>query len=348
MRQLILKSLMAISAISSPAVAAPHALAIPLEEKPVVKAAPTKVIHPDWSRDAVIYEINWRQMTPEGTIAAVEKQIPRLKDLGVDILWIMPVNPISKEGRKGELGSYYASADYKALNPEMGTIDDFRHFVKTAHDNGMKVIIDWVPNHTGNDNWWLEYHPDFYKYDAPGSPVHPHEWADVSQLDYSNPRLREYMIDAMSHWLRDTDIDGFRCDVASMVPVDFWNEARPRLEAVKPGIFMLAEASSPELQSEGFDMGYNWPLASLFKAIANNAGQYTMPDDPGKKQATDIDSLLASQQAEYPEDSYLMNMVTNHDFNSWEGGLLICSSKMSLQRLNPVPVFSISTRNSTH
>jgi len=199
MRQLILKSLMAISAISSPAVAAPHALAIPLEEKPVVKAAPTKVIHPDWSRDAVIYEINWRQMTPEGTIAAVEKQIPRLKDLGVDILWIMPVNPISKEGRKGELGSYYASADYKALNPEMGTIDDFRHFVKTAHDNGMKVIIDWVPNHTGNDNWWLEYHPDFYKYDAPGSPVHPHEWADVSQLDYSNPRLREYMIDAMSH-----------------------------------------------------------------------------------------------------------------------------------------------------
>lgn len=319
MRQLIFKSLMAMCAISSPAIASSHALALPSEKNVTAKAAPTKVTHPEWSRDAMIYEVNWRQMTPEGTIAAVEKQIPRLKELGVDILWIMPVNPISKEGRKGELGSYYASADYKVLNPELGTMDDFRHFVKTAHDNGMKVIIDWVPNHTGNDNWWLEYHPDFYKRDASGEPVHPYEWTDVSQLDYSNPQMRRYMIDAMAHWLCDADIDGFRCDVASMVPVDFWNEARPQLEAVKPGLFMLAEASSPELQAEGFDMGYNWPLASLFKAIANNAGQYTMSDDPGKKEAVAIDSLLASQQAEYPEDTYMMNMITNHDFNSWEG-----------------------------
>lgn len=315
----MIKTLIAMAAIATPVIACADALALPLENIPAPKAAPTTVNHPEWSRDAVIYEVNWRQMTPEGTIAAVEKQIPRLKDLGVDILWIMPVNPISKEGSKGELGSYYASADYKALNPELGTMDDFRQFVKTAHDNGMKVIIDWVPNHTGNDNWWLTYHPDFYKRDASGAPVHPADWTDVSQLDYSNPQVREYMADAMAHWLYDAGIDGFRCDVAMMVPTDFWNGLRPRLQAVKPDLFMLAEASEPKLQEHAFDMGYNWPLAVLFKQIANNAGQYTFGDDPGKKQAVAIDSLLASQQTDYPADTYLMNMVTNHDFNSWEG-----------------------------
>lgn len=320
MKKLIVKGLMAVTAIGAlPGPAAARALALPIENLPQAKAPHTKVTHPQWSRDAVIYEVNWRQMTPEGTIAAVEREIPRLKDLGVDILWIMPVHPISAEGRKGELGSYYAAADYKALNPEMGTMNDFRHFVKATHDNGMKVIIDWVPNHTGNDHWWLTYHPDFYLRDTNGEPIHPYDWTDVSQLDYSNPAVREHMTDAMAFWLRETDIDGFRCDAAAMVSADFWNEARPKLEAVKPDIFMLAEASEPTLQAEAFDMAYNWPLAGLFKAIANNAGQYTAEGDPGKSCAADIDRLLASQQREYPADTYMMNMITNHDFNSWEG-----------------------------
>lgn len=283
--------------------------------------AATTVEHPEWTRNAVIYEVNWRQMTPEGTIEAVERQLPRLKELGVDILWVMPVHPISQLGRKGELGSYYASADYKALNPEMGTMDDFRHFVKAAHDAGMKVIIDWVPNHTGNDNWWRKYHPDFFRYDENGEVIHPADWTDVSQLDYSNPAMREHMIDAMAHWIYDADIDGFRCDVAGMVPVDFWNHARTRLEAVKPGLFMLAEADNANLLEHAFDMDYNWPMANLFKEIANNAGQYSLAnaDRIGRRPAVAIDTLLAHQACTYPADSYMMNMVTNHDFNSWEG-----------------------------
>lgn len=281
--------------------------------------AATTVNHPDWSRQAVIYEVNVRQFTPEGTFEAILPHIPRLKDLGVDILWFMPIHPISQENRKGKLGSYYAVYDYKGVNPEFGSIDDFRALVKAAHAAGMKVIIDWVPNHSGCDNAMVRNHPEYYARNEKGEMFGPYDWTDVYKLDYSNPEMRKMMTDAMQFWLREADIDGFRCDVASMVPVDFWNEARPKLEAVKPGLFMLAEASSPALQAEGFDMGYNWPLASLFKAIANNAGQYTMPDDPGKKEAAAIDSLLASQQAEYPGDTYLMNMITNHDFYSWEG-----------------------------
>lgn len=314
-------TLLAAGAAVFPAYAAPDALALPLETHHTVKAAPTAVSHPRWSRDAVIYEVNWRQMTPEGTIKAMEAQLPRLKELGADILWIMPINPISEKGRKGELGSYYAASDYKAINPEMGDINDFRHFVREAHRLGMKVIIDWVPNHTGNDHWWTEYHPDYYVRDAQGNPVHPGDWTDVSKLDYSNPALRDAMLDAMAFWLREADIDGFRCDVAFQVPVDFWNWARPQLQALKPDLFMLAEASEPVLQEKAFDMAYNWPLAVLFKQIANNAGQYTFNADPnlGKKTASAIDSLLASQRGAYPADTYMMNMITNHDFNSWEG-----------------------------
>lgn len=320
MKNLLANGLIA-AALAVPAAASGHALAIPQDNPRAPQPAPTTVQHPDWTRNAVIYEVNWRQMTPEGTIAAVEQQIPRLKDLGVDILWVMPVNPISKEGRKGELGSYYASADYKALNPEMGTMADFRHFVKAAHDAGMKVIIDWVPNHTGNDNWWRTYHPDFYRYDDKGNVIHPADWTDVSQLDYSNPEMRRYMIDAMAHWIYDADIDGFRCDVAGMVPVDFWNEARPQLEAIKPGLFMLAEADNAPLLEHAFDMDYNWPMANLFKEIANNAGQYSRPgaDRMARRPAVAIDTLLAHQAATYPADGYMMNMITNHDFNSWEG-----------------------------
>ncbi len=287
--------------------------------------APTTVNHPEWSRDAVIYEVNLRQSTPEGTLEAFLPQIPRLKDLGVDILWFMPIHPISEDGRKGKLGSYYAVRDYKGVNPEFGNIDDFRKVVKTAHDNGMKVIIDWVPNHSGRDNAWVKNHPDWYVRNDKGEMYGPYDWTDVYKFDYSNPEMRKAMTDAMAYWLREADIDGFRCDVAMEVPVDFWNENRPQLEAVKPGIFMLAEAPDPELVEHAFDMDYNWPMKDLFSAIAATSGQYTFKDEKGnikefpEKHASDIFVRLDEEANIYPGDSYMMNMTTNHDLNSWEG-----------------------------
>lgn len=289
-------------------------------------AAPTKVVHPGWSRDAVIYEVNVRQFTPEGTFQAFDRELPRLKDLGVDILWFMPVHPISEKNRKGKLGSYYAVRDYKAINPEFGTLEDFKNTVRRAHDLGMKVIIDWVPNHSGCDNAWVTEHPSWYARNDKGEMFGPYDWTDVYKFDYFNPEMRRGMVDALKFWLTEAGIDGFRCDVAAEVPVDFWNETRPQLQAVQPGLFMLAEASDPRLQREGFDMGYNWPMKDLFSAIAATAGQYTFKA-PGEKEprkfpvrhAAAIDSMLAVQALDYPADTYLMNMITNHDLNSWEG-----------------------------
>lgn len=293
----------------------------------MVAASParTSVVHPQWSRNAVIYEVNLRQFTPEGTINAFVNELPRLKELGVDILWFMPIHPISELNRKGELGSYYAVKDYKAVNPEFGTLDDFKNAVNEAHKLGMKVVIDWVPNHTGCDNAWVTEHPEWYSRDKNGNMYGPFDWTDVYELNYDNYYMRKAMVDALKFWLTEVGIDGYRCDVAMEVPTDFWDDTRPQLQAVKPDLFMLAEASVPELQLHGFDMGYNWPMKDLFSEIAATASQYTFQKEgePMKtfptKNATAIDSLLADQAASYPTDSYLMNMITNHDLNSWEG-----------------------------
>lgn len=285
--------------------------------------AHTTVAHPEWSRNAVIYEVNTRQYTPEGTFEAFRNHIPRLKELGVDILWFMPIHPISELNRKGELGSYYAVADYKGVNPEFGTLDDFKRVVADAHAAGMKVIIDWVPNHTGCDNAWVKAHPEYYQLNDEGKMYGPYDWTDVYQLDYGKRATREAMIDAMSYWLTEAGIDGFRCDVAGRVPVDFWNEARTAFDTVaQRPVFMLAEATEPELMEHAFDMDYNWPMKDLFSHISATSGQYNVgdkkPDFP-VRHAADIDSLLREQAAKYPVDSYMMNMITNHDLNSWEG-----------------------------
>ena len=283
----------------------------------------TTVKHPEWSRNAVIYEVNWRQISEDGTLASLEKQLPRLKDLGVDILWLMPVHPISELNRKGGLGSYYAVRDYKDVNPELGTVDQMKQFIAKAHQMGFKVIIDWVPNHTGCDNAWVTEHPEYYAKNDSGKMYGPYDWTDVYKLDYSNPATRAAMTDAMAFWVKDMGIDGFRCDVAGEVPTDYWDEVRPVLDSLSTsgGVFMLAEASKPELQKNGFDMGYNWPMKDLFSQIAATAGQYTFKADHNfhVKNALAIDSLLADQAANYPGDTYLMNMITNHDLNSWEG-----------------------------
>lgn len=262
----------------------------------------------DWSRQAVIYEVNIRQYTPEGTLSAFSEHLPRLKELGVDIIWLMPIYPISELNHKGSLGSYYAVADYQEVNPSFGTKEDLHKLIDEAHKLGLKVVFDWVANHTGCDHRWTKEHPDWYIHRAEdGDFYSPYDWTDTYELDYNKPEMRRAMVEAMQYWIRDFDIDGFRCDVAYEVPTEFWNEIRPQLDSVKP-MFMLAEAEHPELLEQGFDMAYNWPLKNLLFDIAQ-----------GRRTAQSIDTLLVNQEVQFPRGSVLMNHLTNHDLNSWDG-----------------------------
>lgn len=278
---------------------------------------------------AVIYEANIRQYSKEGSFEAFTEDIPQLKNLGVKIIWLMPVFPISETKRKatggenskfatdfpeGErekyLGSYYAVSDFTKINPEFGTIEDFRKLVKTAHDNGIYVILDWVPNHTGWDHTWLTTNSDFYTKNDKGEVIHPEgtDWTDVADLNYDNPELRKQMVADMSYWLTEEGVDGFRCDVAGEVPAAFWKEAIPQLRA-KKDIFMLAEAWEPELLADGlFDMGYGWDRHHTMNHIAK-----------GEKNVKAWDENYAKDTARYAKDDIIMTFVTNHDENSWNG-----------------------------
>jgi glycosidase len=264
--------------------------------------------HVAWSRHANIYEVNIRQYTPEGTFKAFEKHLPRLQKMGVKILWLMPINPIGEKNRKGSLGSYYSVQNYEAVNPHFGTLNDLKALVKDAHDRGMHVIIDWVANHTAWDNVWVKEHPEWYKKDKDGNFVSPFDWTDVIALNYDNPDLRKAMINAMIYWVKNADIDGFRCDVAGMVPVDFWNEARTALDKVKP-VFMLAEdEDNTALVKQAFDMNYAWKMLHLMNDIAQ-----------GKKKAADIWDYLKWNNETFAPDVYRMYFTSNHDENSWNG-----------------------------
>ena len=277
---------------------------------------------PEWMENAVIYEANLRQGTRERNLKGLQKELPRLKDLGVDIIWLMPIHPISEKNRKGELGSYYAVKNYKEVNPEFGTLQDLKEFVRTAHLNGMKVILDEVCNHTGADNAWVTEHPEYYAKDKDGNMVSPFDWTDVYQLDYSNPDTRAAMTDALKFWIEEADIDGYRCDVAGMVPVDYWEEVVPQLRAIKP-IFMLAESSDAPLLNSAFNADYAWPMKDTFDAIAFTHGVNQYARQHGKNfeptAAVNIFDLLERQKTTYPTGAIHMNMVTNHDLNSWEG-----------------------------
>ena len=279
---------------------------------------------------AVIYEANIRQYSPEGTFDEFTKDIPQLKQLGVKVIWLMPVFPISETKRKATggpdskfasempeeeqakyLGSYYAVTDYTKINPEFGTIEDFRELVKTAHDNGIYVILDWVPNHTGWDHIWIKEHPDYYTQNENGEIIHPAgtDWTDTADLNYDNPNMRKEMIEDMMYWVADEDIDGFRCDVAGSVPVDFWEQAIPQLKAKKP-VFMLAEASEPELLKGDkiFDMCYGWEGHHIMNEMAK-----------GKMNLDNFKGYMKKMDTIYESDDILMNFVTNHDENSWNG-----------------------------
>jgi len=280
----------------------------PKKEAPLKKAPlQSFVVHPEWSRNATIYEVNIRQYTPEGTFKAFLEHIPRLKKMGVDILWLMPINPIGEKNRKGSLGSYYSIRDYKGINPEFGTLEDFKQLVSQAHQEGMKVIIDWVANHTSWDNSWITEHPDWFTKDSLGNMVSPYDWTDVVQLDYSKKEVWNGMLDVLKYWIREADIDGYRCDVAWKVPVDFWDFVRTELDRVKP-VFMLAEAEGPQYHTRAFDMTYAWELHHLLNSIAR-----------GKKNVRTLDSLLIKQDTLYPEDAYRMLFTSNHDENSHKG-----------------------------
>ncbi|TYP99032.1 maltogenic amylase-like enzyme [Tenacibaculum adriaticum] len=304
-------------------------------EQKETKTEEVKVIAPvsaAMMENAVIYEANIRQYSKEGTFDAFTKDIPQLKDLGVKIIWLMPVFPISETKRKATggdfaskiedpevsnrmLGSYYAVSDFTKINPEFGTIEEFRELVKTAHDNDIYVILDWVPNHTGWDHTWLKTNPEFYTKNDKGEITDPLNedgtpvgWADVADLNYNSKGLRTQMVKDMSYWITKEGVDGFRCDVAGSVPTDFWQEAIPQLRAQKD-IFMLAEAWEPELLKDNlFDMGYGWDRHHAMNHIAK-----------GEHKVAHWDETYSKDTARYENDDILMTFVTNHDENSWSG-----------------------------
>jgi len=264
--------------------------------------------HVDWSKNANIYEVNIRQYTNEGTINAFREHLPRLKEMGVDILWLMPVQPIGELNRKGSLGSYYSVKDYKAVNPEFGTMQDLKDLVNEAHEMGMFVILDWVANHSAWDNIWTEEHPEYYVKNEDGTFHSPYDWTDVIQFDYNNPALRDSMIHALRFWIVEADVDGYRCDVAGMVPTDFWNDAVAQLKQIKP-VFMLAEDEDNRgLLEQAFDMNYSWKLLHLMNDIAK-----------GAKKANSIWEYLGWNNNTFSNEDYRMVFITNHDENSWNG-----------------------------
>lgn len=272
-------------------------------------SAQVKIKTPDWSKNATIYEVNVRQFTPEGTFKAFQAHLPRLQKMGVDILWLMPINPIGEKNRKGSLGSYYAVKDYKAVNPEFGNMEDFKTLVKEAQKLGMHVIIDWVANHTSPDNVWVDQcHQNWYTLDSAGhlQPTIGTDWWDVADLNYNNPEMRVEMIESMKFWLKEANIDGFRCDVADWVPVDFWNTARAELDKIKP-VFMLAEAENPQHHMAAFDMSYGWEFHHVMNKIAK-----------GEKNVSTIHEYFKNQ-AKFPKEAYRMQFTSNHDENSWNG-----------------------------
>ena len=269
----------------------------------------------------VVYEMNVRQYTPEGTFAAAEAQLPRLKKLGVDILWLMPIHPIGVEGRKGSLGSYYAPFDYKNVNSEFGTLEDFDHFLAAAHNLGIKVILDWVANHTSPDSKWIDEHlHEWYLLDSVGKPVVQYDWTDIAPLDWekSPKAMCDAMEDAMRFWLL-RGVDGFRCDVAHQIPVSFWKPAFDRFRKEFPGTYYLAEGERPDLQT-AFDATYAWELHHMMNSIAQ-----------GKKPAKDLAAYLVRDDAAYQtvahpkksvsakRGSLRLMFTSNHDENSWSG-----------------------------
>lgn len=267
-----------------------------------------KTMNTDWKHTTNIYEVNVRQYTKEGTFKAFQKELPRLKEMGVKTLWFMPITPIAQKEKKGSLGSPYAAQDYTSINPEFGNLEDFKNLVNEAHKMGFKVIIDWVANHTGWDHVWTKTHPEYYVHDADGSFHRASGMDDIIELDYKNPEMRLAMIDAMKYWVEETNIDGFRCDLASWVEVDFWQQARPEVEKIKP-LFFLGEFDELENPDYGkvFDASYSWSWMHKTEDFYKK-----------KLPLSTLTDLLAKYSA-IGGNSMRAWFTSNHDENSWNG-----------------------------
>lgn len=264
------------------------------------------MIHPAWSHSAVLYEMNVRQLTPQGTLRAAQRRLKGLRDLGVDVLWLMPIHPIGEEARKGSLGSYYSVRDYCAINPDLGTMADFDAFVEAAHALGMKVLLDWVANHTARDARWITEHPDWYEWED-GAPKIPCGWTDTAKLDYANRAVWQAQVESMRFWLQEHAVDGFRCDMAMLVPTPFWNYATTELRRVKSDLFMLAEAEELALCGEGgFNAYYGWRMHHLMNDVAQQ-----------RVRVTELRRYLYEDP--FPADALRMSFTSNHDENSWNG-----------------------------
>ena len=269
----------------------------PLRDVSKESVRPTR----DWVRDGVVYEIYPRAFSQQGDFNGITARLDNLKELGVTILWLMPIHPIGQEKKKGTIGSPYAVRDYYAINPDYGSKADLQRLVSEAHRRGMKVIIDIVANHTSWDSVLIK-HPEFYKRDAKGNITYPYDWFDIAALDYKSQELRRYMTDMLKYWIREFDLDGFRCDVAGEVPTDFWENARAELDKIKPDIFMLAEAHKAELLVKAFDLDYSWPLHSAL----TNALQ-------GRGSASELREEWEKEFKEWPRGSLHLRFSDNHD-----------------------------------
>ena len=265
--------------------------------------------HPEWSYSAVLYELNIRQFTSEGTLIAAIERLPFLRSIGIDAIWLMPIYPIGVEGRKGTLGSYYSISDYKGVNPEFGTADDLRAFVSAAHAMGIKVLLDWVANHTARDARWITERPaDWYERDAEGVAKVPWDWTDTAKLNYANHDVWLGEIDAMRYWVEEFGVDGFRCDMAMLVPIEFWQEASEELHKIKSDIFMLAEAEEDNLFDRAFNMSYQWNVHHIMVDIAK-----------GARRVWDLRNAIHAERQRYPREAMRMSFTSNHDENSWSG-----------------------------
>ena len=259
--------------------------------------------------NSVVYEMNVRQYTPEGTFAAAQQELPRLAELGVDIVWLMPIYPIGVEGRKGPLGSYYAVRNYCDVNPEFGTLVDFDNFLAEAHRLGLRVVLDWVANHTSPDAVWVTERPaDWYERDAEGNTTFTADWSDTANLNYENHDVWEGMAAAMRFWM-ERGIDGFRCDMACEVPLEFWQETISGLRADYPEMYMLAEGEEPKLHTlSGFNSSYSWELHHMMNSIAR--GEQNIPE---------LLAYLEKDAQRHPAEAFRLMFTSNHDENSWAG-----------------------------
>jgi glycosidase len=260
-----------------------------------------------WVREGTIYSVYLRSASPEGTFAGFERRLPELRKVGVTVLWFLPIHPVGEKNRKGTLGSPYAVRDYYGINPEFGTMADFKHLLRAAHAAGMHVIIDLVANHTSWDSEFLRTHPEWFTRNAEGAIVPPNaDWTDVADLDYAQRGLRDAMIEMMRWWVEEVGIDGFRCDVAEMVPTDFWDEARARLDRVKP-VMMLSEGSIPEHHLAAFDLTYSWNVYDALDPLLT-----------GQRPVTLLDDILRAEELQFPRKALRMRFTTNHDKNAWD------------------------------